>query len=393
MTAQGATTVTPAALTIVRQPVGRHDQDNADQDSAHKDSAHKDDAHKDEFDVHLFKKVVLFLGDGRHLMHSQTLSLGMDSWSISLPFTGQEQTWRVDVPMRSFQSDHQWQQRTEFGRLRIHPNFKKAGYRRDTYMRGGAGSHIGILVIIQFSPSYKSQGYNSALDFSSKKSSGHFILVRTYNPHGICTFFRHLRWSSESNLDPVSNSVPVSFVAALCPLPSMPALSLTVCSPPFLPSATTVGSREYNMPKMTFANVQKAQTWQPDRRPVRELNEIEAVSKLDCHVEIIKAQPLDTVGEGSRAGGAMSENGALIWRDIRGMSFGTGKNIKLFQIRHGTQIIQSLHVEGREVCDGGLVGRFASEAKASEDSESCYQIGTARMVVEGPHPGISTEGY
>lgn len=29
--------------------------------------------------------------------------LGMDSSSVSLPVAGQDKTWRVDVPMRSFQ--------------------------------------------------------------------------------------------------------------------------------------------------------------------------------------------------------------------------------------------------------------------------------------------------
>ncbi|KAF9014759.1 hypothetical protein BDZ89DRAFT_1076325 [Hymenopellis radicata] len=46
-----------------------------------------------EFDVHLFRK-------------GSTSTLGMDSSSISLPIPGKEQTWRVDVPMRSFQGGY-----------------------------------------------------------------------------------------------------------------------------------------------------------------------------------------------------------------------------------------------------------------------------------------------
>ncbi|KAK0473547.1 hypothetical protein EDD18DRAFT_1323755 [Armillaria luteobubalina] len=52
----------------------------------------KDPHHEDvSFDVHLFEK---------------TSTLGMDSSSISLSSTRQEQDWRVDVPMRSFQGGY-----------------------------------------------------------------------------------------------------------------------------------------------------------------------------------------------------------------------------------------------------------------------------------------------
>ncbi|KAJ3864584.1 splicing factor, Prp19-binding domain-containing protein, partial [Lentinula novae-zelandiae] len=51
-----------------------------------------------DFEVHVFEKA-------RHYLESSS-TLGMDSSSITLPVPGKEQKWRIDVPMRSFQSGY-----------------------------------------------------------------------------------------------------------------------------------------------------------------------------------------------------------------------------------------------------------------------------------------------
>ncbi|KAK0232813.1 splicing factor, Prp19-binding domain-containing protein [Armillaria fumosa] len=70
----------------------------------------KDPQHEDvSFDVHLFEKACTTTTSHAHEILTitlQTSTLGMDSSSISLPLPGQEQDWRVDVPMRSFQGGY-----------------------------------------------------------------------------------------------------------------------------------------------------------------------------------------------------------------------------------------------------------------------------------------------
>ncbi|KAK0208047.1 splicing factor, Prp19-binding domain-containing protein [Desarmillaria ectypa] len=64
------------------------------------------------FDVHLFEKACTSTA-----WHTSTL--GMDSSSISLPLPGQDQDWRVDVPMRSFQGGYYKQLMALYKRLGV----------------------------------------------------------------------------------------------------------------------------------------------------------------------------------------------------------------------------------------------------------------------------------
>ena len=60
-----------------------------------------------EFEVHLFEKVRFFFylypKDIKTILFGKASVLGMDSSSISVPVAGGDESWRVDVPMRSFQ--------------------------------------------------------------------------------------------------------------------------------------------------------------------------------------------------------------------------------------------------------------------------------------------------
>jgi hypothetical protein len=74
--------------------------------SAYTLSKQSDNGHGVHFDIHLFEKVCVsdaFQTTAPIQFALQTSNLGMDFSSISIPVTGTDHEWRVDVPMRSFQ--------------------------------------------------------------------------------------------------------------------------------------------------------------------------------------------------------------------------------------------------------------------------------------------------
>ncbi|KAG7450733.1 uncharacterized protein BT62DRAFT_1072763 [Guyanagaster necrorhizus] len=103
------------------------------------------------FDVHLFEK---------------TSTFGMDSFSISLPLPGQDQDWRVDVPMRSFQGGYYRQLITLYKHLGVKFAPRDFSYSFSLLSTSEKGRHITAEIIYNGSSGLGGVSMPSTLDNS-----------------------------------------------------------------------------------------------------------------------------------------------------------------------------------------------------------------------------------